>query len=123
MKTFDKDGKYNFVDENNVFVGFDSFGQCCERFGYFFSKEIPLEIDTTEDQKSINFKEENYIFDIGFFKEDVGNEYGGFVTFRLFDKNDRKDCIYLNLYNIHEGYYAHGFEMTVSGKNLRSGSI
>lgn len=27
MKYFDKDGKFNFVDENNVFVGFDSYGQ------------------------------------------------------------------------------------------------
>ena len=38
MKIFIKDGKTNFVDDNNVFVGWDDQSICCcEYAGWFFS--------------------------------------------------------------------------------------
>ena len=35
--------KLNFVDENNVVVGFGAESSCCESFGYFFTPSEPLE--------------------------------------------------------------------------------
>ena len=36
MKIFEDNIKVNFVDENNVFVGYDMRQSCCEQAGYFF---------------------------------------------------------------------------------------
>lgn len=37
MKIFDKDGKVNFVDENNVIVGYDTNQHCSEHAGWFIA--------------------------------------------------------------------------------------
>jgi len=37
MKIFDRDFKINFVDVNNVFLGYDMNLQCTERAGWFIS--------------------------------------------------------------------------------------
>jgi len=34
MRTFNKGRKVNFVDGNNVLVGFDDESCCCENFGF-----------------------------------------------------------------------------------------
>jgi hypothetical protein len=46
---FEADYKINFVDKNNVFVGFDYSSNCCERFGYYIGIEIPKKISPPFD--------------------------------------------------------------------------
>jgi|19_taG_2_1085344.scaffolds.fasta_scaffold00262_10 hypothetical protein len=121
MKTFEKDYKVNFVDDNNVLVGFDNGQCCCESFGWIISRKVPV---NTEDDEG-DYDTEGYNFDTSFFKEpDLGDEYmdcGGMVTFRLTKAGG--DVLFLSLYNSHNGYYSHGFEMEVGGTTLHSGSL
>ena len=133
MKRFEKfggwDSKLNFVDDNNVFVGFDYGHCCCESFGYYYAKDPNAskdnEIKLSEDQESM------YNFD-PLFHEDVvsdDNYYdaqkltGGAVAFKLINKSDVNDVVYLILYNHHNGYYSHGFEMKVDEKQVFEGYL
>ena len=124
--------KVNFVDENNVVVGFNTDQDCCENFGYFFSDHISdkTDFEKVPDLSSFPecvFEEENYIFDSGFFKKDsLGNTFedGGAVVFKLIHKEMNVDRpIYLVLSNSHNGYYCHGFKMDVEGSVIQEGSI
>jgi hypothetical protein len=115
MKVFDKDGKFNFVDANNVFVGFDSRADCCEYFGYVIA-DTEIITDTTED---IDTDLEPYVFDTGYFKES-GEDNG--VIFRM--TAPELPDLYLLLYNHHNGYYSHGFEFRNSdGSVIQYGSL
>lgn len=112
--------KINFVDENNVLVGFDYSQSCCENFGYFFSKKIPA----SQEKDEITVDPDGYSFDPSFCESSHENgEYseGGQVAFKLL--NAEGDVIFLNLYNHHNGYYSHGFTCKVGDKTLHEGSV
>jgi hypothetical protein len=119
MKIFERDGKMNFIDENNVFVGFDYQASCCEYFGYFFSSKTPDQNATKGDL--IDFDPDSYNFDTAFYKYSGQNSEEACVTFRLINSESKE--VFLTLFNHHNGYYAHGFEMTVSGTNLYSDNL
>jgi hypothetical protein len=124
MKIFDKDCKYNFVDDNNVFVGYDSESICCEDYGYFFSDTIPDSLNDEEIQEKSNniFDSEGWNFDTSFFREYVEEpcDTSSMAIFRL----KKKDAIkYLVLYNMHNGYYSHGFEFKKKGYIIRDGQL
>lgn len=124
MKIFNRDGKVNFVDENNVLVGFDYRSCCCEQFGYFFSAWFPTRLEDTPDPTDDVLNE--YVFDTSFCQEPTiksAVEYGddpAAVVFRL--TNGSKE-LFLTLHNTHNGYYSHGFEMEVGGTTIHSGSL
>lgn len=129
MKVFERDSKINFVDDNNVLVGFD-YGQCCcEQFGYLFSETIDTNIDAVNmdaaniNTKSVEFDHDGWNFDKTFIKvvnfENTWDE-GGAVAFRL---TKDKDEIFLILYNMHNGYYGHGFDMLEDGKIVHNGNL
>jgi len=116
-----KNGKINFVDEDDTLVGFDNQASCCENFGWFYSKEVPVKLP----EEKITPDLEPYFFNKGFFAECSDPailDDGKIVTFRLEIKNDDQ-YLYLSLYNAHNGYYSHGFNLAVGGKDLRTGSI
>lgn len=151
MKYFEKDGKYNFVDENNVLVGYSSDGNCCEEFGFVISEKPEIvwfdkngndhqfigkvfispfchnfDVSSTEDILRL----ECYNFDVDYFKElQVGygdiSENTSCVQFKLKQsfRNEVVGEIFLTLYNYQNGYYSHGFNMDVGGKTIRSGEI
>jgi hypothetical protein len=120
MKKFELLDKVNFVDENDVFVGYDMGKDCCEYLGYFISREKP---NTIIDSVDIDL--DNFVFDRGFFEDSILDrnivDDGGSVLFRLIGKDDSE--AYLCLYNCHNGYYAHGFEMKIDGHTVLSDSI
>lgn len=125
MQIFERDGKFNFVDDNNVFVGFDNQQSCCESFGYLLTSEIPKSENTESEFKETDFPDWN--FDTSFFQDGIDGfeehpqpDGGGEVVFRL-AKNEKQ--MFLTLYNHHNGYYSHGFEMTVGGKVVKQGSL
>lgn len=129
MKIFERSdesgwgNRLNIVDENNVFVGYDYSQECCESFGYKIVLEEPKSVIDWDCVESIKIDPEKYVFDIDYFESLSGAEYdgGGAVSFRLTDINKNK--IYLVLFNCHNGYYGHGFEMKVNEEMKREGCI
>lgn len=120
MKELETEGKINFIDKNDVLVGFDTNQGCCENFGWFYSLEPP---NLIEEKSVIPENLESYIFDTNYFLE-AGEEsdvdQGGMVTFKLANE---QNILYLSLYNSQNVYYSHGFEMSVSGKTLNEGYL
>lgn len=122
MKIF-QEGKWghkvNFVDENNVVLGFDNSQSCCESYGWFFHPEICNKV--ADDIRPTNL--EDYSFDSTFFQENDGGAHdcGGIVIFKIASKSG--EIYYLHLYNFHNGYYSHGFQLNVGGEIVQDGSI
>lgn len=65
-----------------------------------------------------------YTFDTEYFrKENPSGEYityGGVAIFRLTNGQDEK---YLHLFNLHNGYYSHGFELVNQKEDLQNVKI
>lgn len=114
--------KVNFIDENDVFVGYDMSTSCCENYGYIFTDTDDFDsadgILYDDDYGSTDVKTNNesdynldgYVFDTSWFEE-----RDQIVVFRL-TKEDSPD-IFLTLYNSHNGYYGHGFKF-MNGDNV-----
>ena len=110
MRIFDANGKINFVDENNVFLGYDMQQDCCEYADWFIADERHNDIVERESEQ------ENYagwVFDIDFF-ESVENreslEDGEMAIFRITKGEQEK---FIHIFNAHNGYYGHGFSFGV----------
>lgn len=132
MKVFEDFGRINFVDENNVFVGFCNDGKCCEVFGYVFVKVLPEAVNGNKTKGSVELSElelKDFNFDVNFSKElEVREEPanwdrggGGAISFRLV--NNLNEEIYLILFNHHNGWYSHGFEMKDNEKLIFDGCL
>ena len=135
MKIFNQvppfDSKVNFVDENNVVVGYDIEQDCCEFASWFILKEKAtkdnLDYDWMYDQtdNQLEFDELEYRFDINF-RETISRDdlcdYTTVTIFRLVSIKDGPD-LYLHLHNSHNGYYSHGFTVTVDDKEIEHGSL
>lgn len=123
VKFFERDGKYNWVDEYNVVVGFSATSCCCEQYGYFYSlvpkpSETDFQWDTLSETelKDYHFVPEFYESN---WTSENGNEQEG--IFKMI--NSAGETIYLTIFNYHNGYYAHGFEMLENGVEIRSGYL
>jgi len=124
--------KINFVDENNVFVGYDTEQGCCEDANWFIADEITTDLTynfMNKVDKEPEWQElenaELYRFDQGFFyKEEAIAELdeGGLVVFRLQNTKTYIDK-YLHLYNSHNGYYGHGFKFKINDKVIQEGYL
>ena len=108
----------NFVDDNNVFVGFDYSQSCCESFGYSLTREFPTRIDDGEN----GIDPEGFQFDTNYFTEDVpiDTDCGGAAVFRLEKEGEE---IFLMIWNIHNGYYGHGFKMAQGDWLIQDGAL
>ena len=145
MRLFEKDGKMNFVDEDDVLIGFDYNGSCCEDFGYFFSTEEPSQETIHDlwerDCVDVPIGADDLFFDPTYCEELDDTGEGGYAVFKLvrrvreepdalMRKKERKrqeegmpDKAFLVLYNHHNGYYGHGFEVTHGGTSLNEGCL
>jgi len=123
MKIFNKDGKLNFVDDHNVFVGFDYNTCCCEDYGWFLTHG-DFDWKIKENQHN-GIDIDGYQFDTNFFNSELPEgadvESGGFATFRLVHPS--KPEVFLTLWNAHNGYYSHGFEFRRDSEIITEGSI
>jgi hypothetical protein len=125
MKIFDPTNsfrdKLNFVDKNNVVLGFDFSQDCCEDFGYYFSLEWPATRNGEVEKRADEL--EPYVFDPTFFghgSDEVCGEGGGDAVFKLVDGDK---VLYLVIYNHHNGYYGHGFEFKNGDKVIEGGCL
>ncbi len=127
MKIFNNgsgwESKVNFVDINNVLVGYDTDQSCCEHAGWYISREKRLDIDDGKTIAETDIDKHN--FDPNYFEEVSGAdvEDGGMVRFKLINPNDPIDELYLHIFNSHNGYYGHGFIVTHSGTVIQSGTL
>lgn len=109
--------KVNFVDENNVVLGYDIEDLWCEhatwQFVNYEEKTIPEHID-------------KYQFDPDYIESGCDHvslnlDAGDAKKFRLMA--DNMPDLYLIISNSHNGYYSHGFTWLVPGKSVVSGSL
>ncbi len=112
MKIFDQTeefpGKVNFVDENNVCLGYDLQQDCCEDADWFISDKE----EKTYDVDTLEFDVEDYVFDPAYFKYVASSDLdeGGMVRFRLVNGDNE---LFIHLYNCHNGYYEHGVKFKI----------
>jgi len=116
MREFLLGHKANFVDANDVLVGFDNSSNCCESFGWFYSDTIPQQVQDGPAPSDLN----TYVFDTEFFQRIDREQDDSIVIFKLLSGNK---VLYLCLHNTYDTYYSHGFQLEVGGKILREGSI
>ena len=137
--------RINFVDAFNVFVGYDMYAMCCEKFEWFVTDVANFNnIDEyrlacgvinefgapTYDVNKIDGWDE-YRFDINWCNVikslGMGPDYRGddgmsVAMFRMVAEG-RRD-LYLVFSNCHNGFYSHGFDMKdESGRILHEGSL
>jgi len=127
MKVFETGGdwnKLNVVDENNVLVGYSFEQSCCESYGYYFTDKepeiCPEEFPSEDDFK---FEHEKFVFDTSFFKEIKTPGHDDDRDGAVFRLVNGDESVYLVLWNYHNGYYSHGFEMKVGEKIIHEGSL
>ncbi len=123
MKFFERNDRYNWVDDNNVVLGFSAYQCCCEQFGYFYHE---IHDKPSESEKNLNEE-----FDLAFYEFDPDfkelNNYdvvdcGGSFTARLRSNAGLPD-LYLTIYNSHNGYYSHGFSFDKCETTLYDGYL
>ena len=99
--------KVNFVDSNNVILGYDLGQSCCEHAFWTISDnpkgENPIYDGDELDGQEIEL--ENYFFDPYFHEEEACAAIFKLVSFPYLNKPD----LYIRLENNHNGYYSHGF--------------
>jgi len=111
----------NFVDDNDVFVGYESFQKCCEKTDWFIGHTIHMEhieaIPDKDMQNSTDMAE--FQFDTSFFLEIECSQLksGKMVVFRLTDRRNIER--FLHIFNVHEGY-VHGLTVKHYGSVVKS---
>ena len=121
--------KVNFIDDNNIFVGFELTQYCCEQTDTSFveiHKDGTCTIidDNDEYIKSLYFvgTDEDLITDYKF-NEIFYNEYDDDefddVIFQLSDGETDRNIV-LALTNIHNGYYFHTYITNISGVEIKN---
>lgn len=127
-------GKVNFIDKNNVLVGYDTSQSCCEHAGWYLSPYAKNSVKGTAivsgddegwipDEDGLKFFS-GWAFDTEFCQstdvdESCYNEENEAV-FRMTKGNKEQ---FLHLFNHHNGYYSHGFTVEKDDKVIREGSL
>lgn len=120
--------KMNWVDENNLLVGFDYDQCCCENFGYYYSVDGKFEADRVDLDGEHDL--DDYVFDPSYHIRQCCERYedDAEAVFMLINHNHDETSklprvVYLHIYNSHNGYYSHGFEFCNGETVLFDGSL
>lgn len=125
----------NFVDENNVVLGYSLEQNCCENAGWLLSdsddfETIKKQINddqycSVSDKNPISIEnEEDYRFDKSYNKY-FGFENGEYCQVEIFKimnikTNEEK---FICIFNSHNGYYSHGFDFKMNKELIIEGSL
>lgn len=101
MRKFEKDGKINFVDDNNKVVGTDLNAYEITDFKYSITNKDGKKVD---DYEEFNFTDESID------KKNI-SEYQYSETFKL--KNESGKELLLTLYAEYKGWYTIEFENNI----------
>lgn len=103
--------KYNFIDSNDLYVGYDTYTDCCEDADWAIADK-PTRYSALDIEARDKYDVTGYDFDtasglLGIeYKVDTNDlDAGDMVIFRLI--HPEKSPLYLHLYNCHNGYYGH----------------
>ncbi|UZN24417.1 hypothetical protein [Klebsiella phage pKP-BM327-1.1] len=126
MLTKIEGSKYNWIDSNDIYVGYDTSTSCCEDAGWYIRDQpTPLKGFGDDLDPALNNHDlTDYKFDV--MGESIGIDYqveaesevneGGIVVFRLLHPS--KPPLYLHLYNCHNGYYGHEVLTNIPNKSI-----
>jgi len=115
--------KVNFVDGNNVLVGFDTDQSCCEHAGWTILPHPATDAAPAPDPLP---DLEPYYFDTyacpmrGTIPDSI-LDAGDSISFKLVAHD--LPPLWLTLFNCHNGYYSHGFSQSIGGKLALEGSL
>ncbi len=114
FKIFESIRRINFVDKNNVLVGYEYERDCCEMFGYYISDVYENEVFDIKNTSNV-ITDEKIIEEI---KQDFNTRNGIFVRkdscseefrYKVFNLTNKKQLV---IYNAHNGFYHHGFDIS-----------
>jgi len=115
------DTKVNFIDSNNVVVGYDMAQNCCETFGWKITSDLAgKEVIHENDAESRQILLDDHWFDTKFLekREEDSKHPDNYRQVAIFKLNRKKqEPVYLHLYNDQNGYYSHGFTLSVPVKS------
>jgi hypothetical protein len=121
--------KVNFIDSNNVILGYDLLQSCCEDAFWTISEKQdgsdPIYEGSDDAVKEIEL--DGYCFDPKFCeRKSYGDDGEDFAVsiFKLVGSpwlNPKLPDLFLRLENHHNGYYSHGF--TFRGDVIINGSL
>ena len=111
---FKQDGyKVNWIDKNDVYVGYDTSTSCCETADWFVSDvmvKTDAEFNAIEEspmfQLEVDFSPYTFDPSVAEVVDGVLDD-GGIAIFRMVTDDGYES--FLHLYNAHNGYYGHGF--------------
>lgn len=112
--------KTNFVDANNVLVGYDLAQDCCEHARWWIST-VPLSGENGHEDRDVDLS--TYAFDPTWvttarkISSSTEDDQGGRISFRLVSAIGEPE-LFLTLANAHNGYYCHGFWVEIGGKTI-----
>jgi hypothetical protein len=108
-------GKVNFIDSDNVILGYDLTSSCCEHAFWTINTNADgsgEELYRGDEEGNGEYVLEGYAFDPEFFMQESPDGESGIAIFRLVhwcgSGRERKD-LYIRLENHQNGYYSHGF--------------
>lgn len=109
MIVVDNGMSVNFIDENDIFLGFSLEGQCCEQYGWYISnKSRPFADDDYEKHLAdcLYVKDktclEGYTFKPKSFKLANSSAYAKI-------RHPTKPDLLVVVFNEHNGYYSHSY--------------
>lgn len=116
-------GRCNFVDSNNVVVGFSKEQSCCEDASWVIASRLLVEDVLSEPRETAPADIDDFVFDPAFHRYEKPSclDDGGVAIFRLVAPGGRE--LFLHLCNCQNGYYGHGFSMEINGRTIWEGSI
>lgn len=120
MQIFERGNKINFVDEANVYLGYDMEQSCCESADWFIA-DTPQESIPEHDREGVPDLK-GFLFDVSFFKLVEGGDFeeGGMAIFRIVSGDKEK---FIHIFNAQNGYYGHGFDFVIGGNTTREGTL
>ncbi len=103
--------KYNFIDSNDLYVGYDTSPGCCEDADWAIAdkptrySDLDVEARDKYDVTGYDFDSACALLGITFEVDTNDLDAGDMAIFRLV--HPEKPPLYLHLYNCHNGYYGH----------------
>jgi hypothetical protein len=125
-------GKVNFIDDQNMVVGYDTAQQCCEDATWCVSESLPTSAKDFGRGTPHGFDWDDYRFDpdtqpVEFHPEEKpDDDYDPSpdthaVAFRMTSKWEPD--AWLILHNTHNGYYSHGWDRKGPDSTHQNGYI
>lgn len=106
--------KSNWIDHNNVVIGYDDYQQCCEVFGwgvYNAETKERLQDDPAGLPYYFGDADTDVDFDNALAHLDGGDLYNDIIHVELLPDDGKSPKLILEFYNCHNGYYYHNFSM------------